>query len=354
MTRYAFFDGNLREGGAERVISILANEMCMLNENIVIITFFEDEIFYKINEKIKVIAIESYTQSRSILKNLLWLRKYLNENVDILISFLAPFNMMAILATRFTRIKVIVADRNDPRYVPRRCFLRCIRNFLYNYADGIVLQTKLNYEYFNKNIREKSTIIYNPVEVGKYSGKAINTKKEKKIVSVGRLIEQKNHTLLIRAFAKFHEDYPDYKLVIFGEGNKREMLTALIRELKIDKYVSLPGNSKQIFDEMLSAEMFVLTSIYEGMPNVLIEAMALGLPVISTRVSGATDLIIDGLNGILVDVNEEEELLKALKRMCIDKNMRLNLGKNAQNISVELAPESIAGKWISFISSVVN
>ena len=108
---------------------------------------------------------------------------------------------------------------------------------------------------------------------------------------------EKNFPLLLQAFAKFSGRHPDYRLRIFGEGELREELTALARELEIAEKVELPGRSTTLLEKMNSAAMFVLSSDYEGMPNALIEAMCLGLPVISTAVSGATDLIQNGENG---------------------------------------------------------
>lgn len=349
MKKYTFFIGTLCDGGAERVVSILSGKMAEKGMLVEIVTYYDKNIFYEIYPKVKITSVERVTGTKNKFKNIIWIRKYFKKNAKIVISFLAPFNMLAIISTLGTGVPIIVADRNDPTKVPTNKTVRKIRDILYMFADGIVLQTKKNKEYFGKIVQRKSTVIYNPVNMKGSAGSALHTEKEKKIVSVGRLIPQKNQKILIKAFANVVKEFPDYQLVIYGEGSDRQILEELVKELEIQKNVLMPGSINALHEKMKSAELFVLSSDYEGMPNALIEAMCLGLPVVSTKVSGATDLIQDGKNGFLVDCGNTEQLTEAMLEMLgHPQKMKAYAIENAKLVK-RLEVDSIAEEWITFI-----
>lgn len=352
--KITFFDGTLEKGGAERVISILSKKFVDAGYDVEILLYFSRKIYYKIDERIKITTIEGETGTSNIIKNIMWMRNYLREKKTCLVSFLAPFNMVALVASFGLKQPIIVADRNDPSRVPESLFLRFVRNFLYQFANKIIVQTNHNKEYFNKKLAKKIEIIFNPVDVGESKGAGLATKKEKRIVSVGRLMEQKNHQLLIRCFSKIKKTNPDYKLSIYGEGPERENLEKQVHELGLDEDVVLEGQVDDIFSKITNSEIFILSSNYEGMPNALIEAMCLGLPVISTKVSGATDLIEDGINGLLVDCMNENQLFNALYRMINDNALRWKCAQNAVDIANKLNADDILSRWVSVIEEVNN
>lgn len=347
--RITFFDATLREGGAERVISLLSN--ALVNEyEVSILLYYNDDIFYKINENINIVCVEKQTNSKNIIKNISFIKKYFKNNSDLIISFLAPFNMLALLANKNNNIPIIVADRNDPRYIPTNSLIRNIRNYMYEkYADCIVVQTLNNKNYFNDKTKHKIKIIENPVDIKELAGKAITTEKTKKIVSVGRLVPQKNQKMLINAFKIFHNSNCDYKLEIYGEGELRKELEKFIDDLGMSDCVFLLGNDKNVHSRILDANLFVLSSNYEGMPNSLIEAMCLGLPVISTKVSGANELIKDGHNGLLVNINDVDELTKKMQDLVNNEEKSACIAKNAIELNATLSVNNIINKWIDII-----
>ena len=151
--------------------------------------------------------------------------------------------------------------------------------------------------------------------------------------------------MLIDAFGRIKKEFPDYTLTIYGEGPFRTELEKRIRELGLEDSVSLPGKVQNVFECIADAELFVLSSNFEGMPNALIEAMCLGLPVISTEVSGATDLIEHGKNGMLVDVANTEELTDAMRQMLGDDQMRQSCSQNALEINERLQLDGIISQW---------
>ena len=160
---------------------------------------------------------------------------------------------------------------------------------------------------------------------------------------------QKDQALLIEAFAELRADFPDVSLTIYGEGPSRPGLEQLVREKKLEERVFLPGNEPEVFERIADAQVFALSSRYEGMPNALIEAMCLGLPAVSTRVSGAVDLIREGENGLLTDVGSKEQLTEALRRLLGDAALRRRLAENAVALNETLQADAILDQWTEVI-----
>lgn len=354
MKRYIFFIGTLRNGGAERVVSVLASRMAEQGMDTEILMYYDKSVFYEVSKKVKLTAVEKETGTKSKAKNLLWIRNYFKENAKIVISFLAPFNIMALAANLGSATPIIVADRNDPTKVPSKFIVRKVRDFLYRFADGVVVQTEKNKAYFSKTVQKKSIVIYNPIDLKEYAGIALQTPKEKKIVTAGRLMPQKNQKMMIRAFAEVLKKYPDYKLVIYGDGPSETELKDMVAELGTSESILFPGNVKDLHDRIKSAEIFVLSSYYEGMPNALIEAMCLGLPVISTKVSGATDLIDDHKNGLLVENGDQNGLENALLEFIENKELSSLNARNAVELNSRLELSKIMDEWITFITKVLS
>ena len=352
MKRHIFFIGTLCNGGAERVVSILAGHMAKQGMDVEILTYYDMPVSYELDERVKLTAVETMTGSTNKVKNLLAIRKYFKKYGNVVISFLAPFNIMAIAANFGNGVPMIVADRNDPTKVPSNFVVRKVRDVLYCFADGVVVQTQKNKAYFSRIVQKKSKVIYNPIDLKEYAQIALKSEKEKKIVTAGRLMPQKNQKMMIRAFAAVHAKYPEYQLVIYGEGPSRQELEDLVEELGLKKSILLPGNVSDIHEHIKNAEMFVLSSDYEGMPNALIEAMCLGLASISTKVSGATDLIHDHENGILTDLDNQEQLEKAMLELIENKELTNKLAVNAAKLGERLEVSKIMQQWTEFIKKL--
>ena len=283
---------------------------------------------------------------------MLWIRCHLKKSASIIVSFLAKFNMIALFATLFSGIPVIVSERTDPR---RGSWLyKYIRDTLYLLSNRIIVQSESGKTYFSGHAISKITVIYNPVDVKNYTGKALTTPKEKIVMSVGRLIPVKNQKLMILAFSEIAQQFPDYKMVIYGEGSFRGELETLINDLGLTQRISLPGNETNIFDKLVSAELFILSSDYEGMPNALLEAMCVGLPVISTKVSGAVDVIKNRVNGILIEKNSVPQLSAAMSELLSDSNTRNAYAEHATELCDLVNVERIIRQWISVIEETIN
>ncbi len=357
MKNLAICCGNLGAGGAERVISILANKFVATGVCIDLYTWHKTDIFYSFDERVRIIQIPVESQSTSFLNQMRWFRNsILGTKPDVVLSFLAPFNILTIFSLVGVKIPVLVAERNDPYYVSPKhnWFWKVVRNIAYKMADGVLVQTKVNKSHFPWYISKKAEIIYNPVTFTKEDiGRAFRSVKRKEIVSVTRLEKQKNVPMLIDAFARFKEIHPDYILTIYGEGEERMVLEKKISDLRLNDSVFLPGRKQNVHELIVGAEVFAMASNFEGMSNSLIEAMCLGLPCVSTKVSGAIDLIEDGKNGLLVDLEDTDGMFKAICEIVDNKEKALEIGKKASAIYDDLNVEVIAGQWIKYIESFV-
>lgn len=343
--------GTLQQGGAERIISVLSREFLDYFAEVKILLWREAPVFYTISEKVEILSIPKWSGKKSITGHIMWFRRYVKQlKPTVVLSFLAPFNMLSLVSLIGTKIPVYIASRSDPHYDAPNRWWRWVRDGIYHLADGISVQSKGNKEYFSKFLQKKVSVIYNPVFIkSEFVGKALETPKEPVIVSVGRLNKVKNQELLLDVFHELHYNYPDYRLVIYGEGNYREVLEKKIRDLQLEKYVSLPGACTDVLSRILSAEIFVMTSDYEGMSNALIEAMTLGIPVVSTRVSGAVDIIRDKENGRLVDIRDANGLKTALIDWLEHKEKAKACAQEGVKLANRLQLKVIVQEWLRFM-----
>lgn len=337
-------------GGAARVVANLSHILPSHFDEVIIVLWKKQEVFYETDPRSKVLWLEDEA-GRGELRHLLWFRALVkNEKPDLILSFLEPFNIRVLLATIGLKHKVIVAERNDPRAINGSRLMDFVEKTIYRRAAGILVQTKTIYDFFDGPLRSKTTIIYNPVSIDESMvGQALRTNKQKRVVCVARLMPQKMHKTLIQAFAVFLESHPDYVLDLYGEGPLKDELQNLIDDLGLSNHVFLRGAQKEIHKEILSAEMFVLVSDREGMSNAMIEAMCLGLPCICTKVSGAIDLIDSGKNGILVDVGNVNMISTSMARVANDPAYAMKLGENASMLYEVLNPNKVYGDWVSYL-----
>lgn len=348
--------GALVAGGAERVLSILSSPFADAFGKVAILIWRSLPVFYEVDSRVEIVDIESLSGSTCSFKKMLWFRKYvLSQQPDIVLSFLYPWSMRVIPALWFTNVKIVVAERLDGRIVVGGWPVRMIRDLLYLRACKILVQTGDNRNYYIKPLQKKISVIYNPILISEASiGKGLNAQKDNLIVSVGRLHKQKNFEMLIRAFGDFYQSHSDFKLIIYGEGSYRGYLEKLIEKLGLKNVIFLPGNKSNIYDLISSAKMFVLSSDYEGMPNALIEAMCIGLPCISTRVSGASELIKDGYNGYLVDVGNCSELSEAMAEIIDNEKKSIEMAMNAVEIYKDMNYSKITKQWVNFMAQLIN
>ena len=317
-----FTIGSLAGGGAERVVSRLASCMARRGETVEVALIARDAVDYPLDGRVDVRYIAPRIQirgARYLLRCMAYRKEVGRFDPDVIISFTTAVNLFVLDALRHTGRKIVLSERNDPYNDPKDPSARRKRDRVYHRASGLVFQTDDAKAYFSKEIQDKSTVILNPVEVP--AALRGNVGKEKKLVTVGRLEPQKNQTMLIKAFSQIHERFPEYRLEIYGEGSLRSELEDLIRSEKLEDAVFLMGYTKNVLEAISTASLFVLPSDYEGMSNALIEAMAIGSPVVSTDhpIGGARMVINDGVDGMLVPVGDREAMARVVCRILGDE-----------------------------------
>lgn len=346
--------GTLLSGGAERVLSILSGPFASHYDKVIYLTWIDAPDFYPIDDRILRICVERECGSKNRIKQAIWFRNYVrHDRPTVVLSFLAPFNVLISFALLGIKTKLVVAERNDPRFVCNGFIQRNIRKFAYQMADGILEQTENNKLYFKGSLGRKTTVIPNPVLMPlDYVGKALSVDKKKLFVSVIRLTPQKNIELLLTAFKEFRKRHCGYSLAIYGEGPSRKAIEGRVRELGLSDSVFLPGAVKGVWDMIVGAEGFILPSLFEGMPNALMEAMCLGLPCISTKVSGAVDYIVDGENGLLISHNDSQAMAEAMDKIASDKQFADGLGRKASGLYERLRLETVKVQWLDYLDKI--
>lgn len=355
--KIAFYINAIHEGGAERVMVNLANDFVKRDDEIILITSFKDNWEYHYSDKIKRYVLEENPASSSKIKrNIIRvkeLRKILkNERPECLVSFMAEPNYRAIVASIGLDNKVLISVRNDPEKEYSGIIGRFLGKTLLPLADGCVFQTKEAQEWFPKKLQRKSKIIYNAVKDDFFN---IERNVEKNIVvTCGRLEEQKNHKMLIDAFELVVKKCKDAKLFIYGEGSLRNELQSIIDKKDLSNNIKLCGNTNDVPGVLSRAEIFVLSSDYEGMPNALMEAMAAGVPCISTDCpcGGPRMLIKNKLNGILVNKNDVVELASSILFLLSSESQRIDLEENARIFSKSFDSKIVLEEWNGFITKI--
>ena len=359
MEKLIFLTLSLTRGGAERVICNMCNEYFVKHYEVTIISLMAAKPEYELNPAIRLLTIdkaeEQYQQNMlvrfprrcaGLAKELRRIQK--EGQVKALISFLPEPNFLACSLKRKCNFPVIISVRNDPVKEYRGTFRQTMMKLLYPKASGYVFQTQLAREYFDfsTHIMENSTVIPNPI-ARDFLNLAPAEKRNREIVAVGRLEPQKNPLLLIHAFKRIQERHPEYQLVFYGEGSLQAEMEQKIQALGLIGTVQLRGNTSDVKGAIREAALFVLASNYEGMPNALMEAMALGLPCISTDCpcGGPAFLIQPGKNGWLVPVGDEEALAGQMCRVLENPAQAEQAGHAAQKIAEQLNPDVIYQTW---------
>jgi len=345
---------NLSSGGAERVISILADSFIEHGVDVDILLLKERKISYSISEKVNIVYLDMDLLSCSKITACKYMRKYFKKEKQkhkkiVVIPFLDVCLKRTLIASLGLNIPVIASERNDPNQKGTSFIKKIKSNIPYILATHCIFQTTGARNYYCRIVRNKSDIIMNPLSMA--SDIQWKGQKSRRIISVGRLEPQKNQMLLINAFSHIHKEFPDYKLEIYGEGSLRKQLQSRINELNLEDAVYLCGCSSDIYSIMENALLFVLSSDYEGLSNALIEALSTGMPVISTdhQCGGAGMLIKNGANGMLIPVNDEYAMFNAMKRIIEDEEFALSIAENARKIRKVLSVEKISNKWLDII-----
>lgn len=339
-------------GGAEKQNVMLANAMAERGHNVTLISICADNNCYTLDERVKYIFLpDRKVNTLRIVTRYQDIRRKLQEiKPDITVNFWFQSAYMTAFMKKSITGRVIYSERGDPGDKEYSGVLGLVRRLALPCIDGFVFQSKGAQEYFDKKIQNRSIVIPNPVFV-KVEDYPEVKERNKVIVTVGRLHPQKNQKLLIDAFALIADKIPEYSLEIYGDGELKDELQKQIDELGLTNRAFLKGTSKQIQRLIYNASLFVLSSDYEGIPNTLLEAMALGIPCISTdcKPGGAREIIKDGIDGTIVPVGDKEKLSVAILEALMQTERVANMAKVAKRNMSRFTPNQIYSNWNQFM-----
>ena len=357
-----FYIATLTRGGAERVIVSLANYFCREGWRVYMVTLEPDEGLYAMEPEIHRIVLKTEAgggaagRLRNALGRITQVRRLLRKTrAYALVSFIGKTNIRAVLAGLGLRTKVFVSVRSAPGREYPGMLQRTLARVLFCLADGVVFQSEGARDFFPKAVRKKSRILLNPLSP-EYIREPFRGTRKNEIVTVGRMDPVKNHALLVDAFAIVVRERPEQglHLTIYGGGDCMEAVREQVRRLGLTARVSLPGDSRDIADNIKDAGIFVLSSDFEGMPNAVAEAFALGIPVVSTDCPSGGARILTGADerGLLVPVKDAEKMAAAIMRILDDDALAERLRSAAYRFSRSLHPDKINRMWKNYIEGI--
>ncbi|MBT1177146.1 glycosyltransferase [Bifidobacterium callimiconis] len=337
-------------GGAERVVSILANEFVREGHDVTIFLTNFTQIAYDLDDRIHIDM--SCAQSKAnFVGQIRAIRKKMKDLRDaVFISFMDNQNLFTIIAGIGMPNHVVISQRNDPhRAFEGRTLVRALHPWIYTWADYVVMQTQDALEYYPSYAKNKYSVILNPLNSNlpaRYEGP-----RSHRVVAVCRLNEQKNLPLALDAFKDFSVDFSDYTFEIYGEGELKDELQAYATNIGIGRKVLFKGFRKNVYDCIIDASMFIISSDFEGLSNSMIEAIALGIPTIATDcpIGGARMVINNGRNGYLVPVRDRAKLAAAMKKIAGSPEIQKRFGEEGVKLRDRLSIHSIVNQWLSVI-----
>lgn len=391
--KIAFFIDSLGGGGAERVVSVISNELVSRGYDVDILMLNKRPIAYQLSNKINLYyaadmpvttvygkVIRNCTDKWSYIRRRFYIpllrrigvttypkwnetkiyyyanyampyREYLIKNEGcVALGFLIRSNISMLMAARGknVNVKTVFCERNNPIRPDIPSNIISIRDQVYNQCNVAVFQTEEEKEYYTK-LNCRTAIIMNPIKEGlpdRFEGI-----RRHEIVNFCRLNEQKNIPLLIEAFAMLHEEYSDYTLKIYGKGTEKEILLHLIREKKLEEFAFIEDFRDNIHEIIYDAAMFVSTSDYEGLSNSMLEAMAIGLPCICTDCDGggARMMIKDHVSGLLIPKGDVRAVYLAMKEVIDSPELAKKLSEEGIKIREQLSVQKIIERWMEVI-----
>ncbi len=343
---------SLGGGGAERQLAEMANYWVARGLRVTIVTWSGRDTgdSYHLDNRTRRLHLNAvpaggrFATLNAILRGTLLLRKFLMaERPAAVVSFLTQINVLTILAGTGLGLRITVSDRAHPAYDSTvRPLWRALRRVTYAWAGAVVVQTRETAHWIRQNCRRDAVVIPNTLHQLDESSHP----RQPLILAVGRLTPQKGFDLLLPAFARVAAAFPEWNLMIIGEGNERAHLLRMRDELSLVHRVQFTGQIPDIEAWLARAGLVVQPSRFEGFPNVVLEAMGMGATVISADCpAGPADLIEDGINGRLVPMENVDTLANVMAELMAQPALRTRLGNEARRVRERFRPEAIMPQW---------
>jgi glycosyltransferase involved in cell wall biosynthesis len=349
-------------GGAERVCTLLCNCWAELGHSVSAITFeaWGAKPFFGLDQRVKQHHANALNSASSLPVRIavnarrLWrLRSSLRSvRPDVIVAFMTEASVVTVVAALGLGIPVVVTERNQPDRPGLGTIRRLARRLSYPLASAMIVQTNEIACWARARFRLPVHVLPNPVQNSPIER---ITKRDdgQVIVAAGRLVHQKGFDILIDSFARVAESHPMWQLVIYGTGPEQHRLEAQIERLSLNGRVSLAGLTNDIEGVLKGADLFVLASRFEGYPNVLLEALSLGCPVIASECPGGTSEILEkGRHGLLVPVGDVTRLAQGLDRMMSDTALRAHYAAHGPQAVAHLSLEAVGSRWLELLGSI--
>jgi len=362
VSRIVFFVSSMQGGGAERVAALLCTRWVERGHDVLLVPTYSGrgECLYPMDERVclEYLADRVGTTRKTLsstARRLLAMRALVREfGTDAVLSFLPHVNVVALLATRGLNLPVVVAERVYPPAMDVGPVWSRLRHLAYPWASRVIVQTRPGLDWLaSASPRSAGAVIPNPsvcpLPIGepRIDPGTVISDESRLLLAVGRLEKQKGFDRLIRAFERLVPRLPDWDLVILGEGSERPALESRIAACRLSARVHLPGRVGNLGDWYARADLYVMSSRFEGFPNTLMEAMAHGVPAVSFDCdTGPAELIEDGVNGYLVAPGAGAAgLAERLGALMADATTRRTLGERAAEVRQRYSLERVGAKW---------
>ena len=364
MKRIAFHLNCLARGGAERVVSNLANQFAAEGYEVYIATEWQEENEYPIDSKVHRVHVglrdedEKKSRVTKFFLRIKYLKQFVKEyKPDVLIAFAQRANYRALMAAGNSNIPVVISIRTDPVGHYDAISDKIQIKWLFPKAAGCVFQTNDQKTFFKPYLQENSRIILNPVNP-KYIDVPKPVTREKAVVHHARLVDFKNQPMLLRAFLKVHEKHPDYVLKLYGDDSHdgtKEILEKIIADNHAEDFIFLMGGSDSLEKELPKGSVYAFSSDWEGLPNSLLEAMALGMPIVATDCpcGGPRTVMTNEVDGLLIPIKDEDALARGINRLIEDRELAERLGDNARHIVDRAGGEAVFKQWRDFLEQMI-
>jgi GalNAc-alpha-(1->4)-GalNAc-alpha-(1->3)-diNAcBac-PP-undecaprenol alpha-1,4-N-acetyl-D-galactosaminyltransferase len=363
--KITLISSSLKVGGAERVMSIIANYWAARGWRITILTFDDgsEPPFFDLDKRIehrplgiKILGGYNLAALSHNLRQIGKLKKaIIASRPKVVISFVNTTNIMTLLACRRINVPTIVSEHVYPPLGGLNKFSQFLQKWTYRRAALITVQTHSGLAFFSGHNYE-TRVIPNPVAIPQSESivSQLNTD-DRHILAIGKLIPQKGFDLLIKAFAQVCDPHPEWTLTILGEGEMRSELEELCADLELEDRVFMPGVAKNIDAHLRKADIFALTSRFEGFPVTLCEAMACGVPVIAADcLSGPREIIHNNIDGLLVVSENIDALAVGLDLLMSDPGKRQYFSHHAPKVLDRFGLEPVMTMWGNAIKYVLD